>query len=166
MQKNFNLFFFYKHKWPFCRKVCRLEYDFYCILIHENRLIQFVIEFDGGFHYEKTEYFNFDNYHKSDIIKQYYLLQMNVHLLRLTDVKQVVIECFINRLIKTSKYLSYGKINPIKKIFTDDSDCKGLIYFGDYFCYARSTLTNSSDFVISIFNDTEINPTRYEIIKL
>ncbi|XWV26654.1 hypothetical protein QJ857_gp0406 [Tupanvirus soda lake] len=119
---------------PKCKNICVLEYDFYCILIHKNKLIQFVIEYDGNFHYVQSNFVNFEEYHKRDVIKQYYLHEMNVHLLRLIGrFNTDMIECFIDKLLDCQYYVAINKIKPIKKYFLNNDIHKGLVYFGNYF---------------------------------
>ncbi|MEM3062950.1 MAG: hypothetical protein QW303_05340 [Nitrososphaerota archaeon] len=82
----------YTYQWSFGEQ--KLVHDFYVILVHKNRLIQFVIE-----HRIENDV--------EDIVRQYILFQMNVHLLRLVDKKQIKkrIVKFVDKLTKTNHYL-------------------------------------------------------------
>jgi hypothetical protein len=51
--------------------------------------VLFVIEFDGEQHFSDNQFYNFKNSHINDIIKQYYLEEMNIHLLRISDVDDI-----------------------------------------------------------------------------
>ncbi|MEM0353957.1 MAG: hypothetical protein QXW79_00110 [Thermoplasmata archaeon] len=82
----------YTYHWTFGKQ--NLMHDFYIILVHNNRLIQFVIDHRIGCEVD-------------DIVRQYILFQLNVHLLRLVDRKQIKknIIKFVDKLTKTHHYL-------------------------------------------------------------
>lgn len=132
---KYELYYFYKYKWPFIKNKNTLEYDFYCILIHNGYVIQWVIEFDGDQHVDDITRFNFNNIHKHDILKQYYLHQLNIHLLRLNNNSDIgqSIEKFINKILITSKYVVMNEIIPDKKKFIDKSNHNGLIHFYNFY---------------------------------
>lgn len=93
-------------------------YDFFGVSVYGDKLVMFVIEFDK----EENEL---------EIIKQYILFQMNVHLLRLNknDPKKQI-KNFIKKIIKTDKYVI---INPLTTDSYDDSVNEDLqIFFDEY----------------------------------
>lgn len=129
--KEYLFFYYYSHRWNFCRDKLPLEYDFYCVMFHYNKFFQFVIEYDGDQHYDKIKLYDFDTCHRHDILKQYYLAQLNIHLLRLTnnsDIKKSIID-FINKIILTNQYVIINAIKPIKELFNDNTAHKGLSQF-------------------------------------
>jgi hypothetical protein len=128
------LYYFYSHKWNFCKNKNHLEYDFYCVLLHQGCVFQWVIEYDGDQHYKDTHFFDFNNNHKRDILKQYYLAELNIHLLRLNknlDIKKSIIN-FINKILITNKYVIVNKIDPIGDLFCEKSKHKGLVDFNKF----------------------------------
>ena len=152
-----HFFFFYKLRWPFCTNIDRLEYDFYCILFVDNRLIQFVVEYDGAFHFEVQ----FDNpqlyqqYHKCDIIKQYYLFRMNVHLIRLNDNFRKTygidyISAQISDLIESDHYFEYQKILAKPEFFNNNNIHKGLQDFNSFFADISSQLKHHHNVITSV----------------
>jgi len=149
LTKNYNLLYFYKYRWPFCKDKATLEYDFYCILLYDNHIYQFVIEFDGGFHFESTStFFDFEIYHKHDILKQYYLFHRSIHLLRLNEknnnIRQIIL--FINTLISSDEYIIVNRIDPIKNFFQDKSPHYGLKIFYDYCLLKYNNLQEQIEF--------------------
>lgn len=123
--KKFQMFYFHSHKFYFCRNhiFFLLEFDFYCIMIYNDRLIQFVIEIDGiqhktnGFCKNKNHDFNSQNVR--DIMKQYYLSQLNIHLLRISDFQNISeqINVFIVSIITTTKYIIANPISIQENFF-------------------------------------------------
>lgn len=136
LRKKYQLYYFYKHKWPFCCNQQKLEYDFYCIVVHDNKLIQFAIEYDGVLHFEPI--FGQDSYemhHKRDIIKQYYLFQMRVHLIRFNTNKSDfnLLDKFIFKLIGTTTYVRVNSIKFDQRIQPDNKVHSGLSFFYTFF---------------------------------
>jgi hypothetical protein len=87
-----------------------LEYDFYVIMIYDNRLIQFVIEYDKS-----------DDDRSNDSFKEYCLFQMNIHLLRLnnkSNIKKEIVN-FIRTIRSTKTYVTK---NCIEREMIDVSD--------------------------------------------
>lgn len=132
--EKYDFYYFYKYRFPYCKHKATLEYDFFCILIHNKQLFLFVIEYDGGFHFlEKTDFIDPIAYHRRDILKQYYLSQMNIHLLRLNDnlnIGSSIID-FMNKIIDSDTYIIDKQIKLRKELFDDDNVHNGLIYFND-----------------------------------
>lgn len=134
LTSKYKLYYFYLHRWSFCKNKNLIEYDFYCVLIHQGYVFQWVIEYDGDQHYKDTHFFDFNNNHKRDILKQYYLAELNIHLLRLNknlDIKKSIIN-FINKILITDKYVIVNKIDPIEELFCDKFEHSGLIYFNKF----------------------------------
>lgn len=133
VSKQYDFYYIYMQRWHFCRDANPLEYDFYCMLFYDGYFYHWVIEFDGDQHYKETGYYNHVDDHRRDILKQYYLAELNVHLLRIRessfDETFEKIESFMNSVIKTDKYLSVGRIAPIKKYFESDKCIPGLEHF-------------------------------------
>lgn len=130
---KYKLIYFYRHRLSFCRDKLPLEFDFFCVMIYNHKLLYWVIEYDGDQHYEDTNYFDFAVNHRHDILKQYYLAQLNIHLLRLrnsNEIKKTIVD-FINKISFTNKYVVTGGIRPIKKLFRDKSQHGGLLHFYD-----------------------------------
>jgi len=139
---NYQLFYFHSHKFYFCRNhiFSLLELDFYCIMIHDKRLIQFVIEIDGLQHQiggfgKKEEYDDINLLHVRDVMKQYYLSQMNIHLLRINNFENIKdqIENFMNDIITTTKYIIVNPTECQDKYFKSKSKHDGLQLFFNYF---------------------------------
>src|SRR6056297_610690 len=133
--KKCKLYYFYKFPVYFCKNINRLEYDFFCVLIQNDYIMPFVIEYDGDQHYNDVKIYNYEYCHKLDILKQYYLFRLNIHLLRINNnmnVEKSIIN-FINEVWKTNTYVGTNLINPIKDFFNDDSEHDGLKYFHDFF---------------------------------
>jgi hypothetical protein len=134
MAKKYKLYYFYLYRWHFCKDKNALEYDFYCVMIYENRIFQWVIEFDGDQHFRNISRFNFVITHKHDILKQYYLAELNIHLLRLnkqSDINKSIVD-FVNQILVSDKYVIVNKINPIQKLFKDESEHDGLKCFNKF----------------------------------
>jgi hypothetical protein len=136
-----NLYYFYKFRWDFMRNILPLEFDFYCIAIHDNKIFNFVIEFDGNQHFVDTTHFNYESNHKNDILKQYYLSQVNIHLLRLSESSDIVNEFtnFMNEIKTASEYVIFNRIIPVHSLFDDDSIHKGLQIFRKHYETMRNT---------------------------
>jgi hypothetical protein len=137
-----NFIYFYRQRWDWCKNKNTLEYDFYCILIHSGRVFHFVIEFDGDQHYYSSEFFNSHEQHRRDILKQYYLAELNIHLLRLKNegnlMKKII--NFINGILVTRTYMCVGKIAVDSTLFTDKQIHKGLSYFSEYYLTVKNSV--------------------------
>ena len=136
-QCKYKLFFFYKHKWSFCKNINTLEYDFYCIVINGNKMVQIEIEFNGDQHYNLSNLFASNRYHQCDVIKENFLIQMNIHQLVLQkDFSIGMIDAFINKKVRDSDYNMinhrFNYMNYNKKILSDTSKHNGIKYFNDY----------------------------------
>jgi Family of unknown function (DUF5889) len=135
LSKQREFYYFYLSRWYFCRDSNPLEYDFYCVLIHEGIFYQWVIEFDGDQHYEDCYLNDFEINHQHDILKQYYLAEMNIHLLRIRElsIESMLkkITKFINRVIKSKEYIAMCGIEPIEKYFKQTEINRGLEIFNE-----------------------------------
>lgn len=154
LSQEYNLFYFYGHKFYFCSNdpLYTFEFDFYCILIHNSRLIHFVIEADGIQHkpnFQNKKYGN-KNQHVCDILKQFYLSQLNVHLIRINpstiDNAYEHINLFITKIINSSRYIIHNPINIIPSYFINTTPHDGLIKFSKYF-------TSQREYIIDITNN-------------
>lgn len=108
-------FFFYRHRWSFCKFINELEFDFYCIYFHNNTMHQFVIECDGNQHFKLNKRYDPENYNVRDILKQYYLSCMNVHLIRMIDyniISRNSIADILENISTTHNYICKGAILP------------------------------------------------------
>lgn len=138
MEKYFNkLFFINNYSLPKHKNIIKLRCDFYCILIINGVIIQFVIEFDGLQHYEEIEFFKNSHVsgHQCDILKQYYLMRTNIHLLRIPDTIDLtmsIIENFIVKIINSENYCIVNGIKPKKNLFMDKKPNQALVNF-NYF---------------------------------
>jgi len=151
---NFSMFYFYSHCIQFCKneESALLEFDYYCIMIYRNRLIIFVIEVDGDQH--NTGGFNkksirddIDFQHVRDVLKQYYLSQMNIHLLRVNETESVYYQItkFIQLLIDTDDYVVVNRRVPIINNFSVSADHPGIARFCDYYDMQYRDLCRMSD---------------------
>lgn len=134
VSKKYKLIYFFRYKWSFCRNILPLEYDFYCVLEHSNRFIHFVIEFDGDQHMKDLNFFDYEKNHQLDIMKQHYLFEMNIPLLRVNnkhDVEKIIIE-FINEIFISDTYVGINLLEPTKKLFECTEKCKGLLFFNEH----------------------------------
>jgi Family of unknown function (DUF5889) len=146
---KYNFFYFYKHKWSCCKNTYVLEYDFFCVMLYYDHVIQFVIEYDGEQHREENSFYDLKTINTHDVLKQYYLAQLNFHLLRLdndSSVGKSIIE-FINKILSTNSYVITNKIDPIPKYFNDKSDHKGL----NHFCEHHDSIRKKYAFTIKAF---------------
>lgn len=132
---KYDFYYFYQYRWDFCRDKLPLEFDFYCFLIYEGKVIQFVIEYDGDQHYDNLSMFDYEYIHRHDILKQYYLFQMNIHLLRINNGHNVnkTIVNFINEVLTSKRYVIHNPITPISHLFQDMNKHDGLADFNKYY---------------------------------
>jgi hypothetical protein len=120
-------------------------YDFYGITMWYDQLVQFVILFDDDSHFDSSPFCSqkveekFDKIHYDDILKQFMLFQMNIHLLRLNERSNLKTEIlsFIKRIrIRTStKYVIEGKIKPIARLFQSKEVIDELALFKEDYEY-------------------------------
>lgn len=98
-------------------KLPHIRCDFLGILINEdnNKLIIFAVEYDGKSHFGIS-----NKIHINDIIKQYYLFQMNVHLLRLNNTLNIKNEIFrfIDLILNSNEYVILNAISPNHNLFS------------------------------------------------
>ena len=156
--KKYTFYYFYRQRWPFCKNKNTLEYDFYCVMTYNKYIIQFVIEYDGEQHFRQIGNYDHNGCHKHDILKQYYVSQLNIHMLRLNDgsnIKTSIID-FINKILVTNKYVIVNKIVAKKELFNDESDHKGLILFQKY-C---ALMKQKSSIEPNILSDKKISALR------
>lgn len=116
LSKKYQLFFIHNFRFKCFDEIYKYSFDFFCILIHNNLIYPFVIEFDGGQHFSESHFFNTSKIHYNDIIKQFYLSNINVHLLRISDHNKVIssIDEFIYFLINNPlhSYITFNYIHP------------------------------------------------------
>ena len=140
LREEYNIFYFHGYTIPFCKYKSILRFDFFCILIIDDNMYQFIIEYDEKHHFIKKgsktsskqtkiipDYYG---YHKRDILKQYYAKQLNINFLRIklnANVENKITN-FIKSMIKSEKYLISNKIKPQTK-YLKDFDTSGLKYF-------------------------------------
>lgn len=133
---KYDFYYFYSCRWDFCKDKKELEYDFYCCLFYENRFIHWVIECDGKQHRIKNNLFNFVSNHQHDIMKQNYLLWLNIPLLRIDDNDPnigISVVNFINDILVSTKYVIHKQITPISKYFQDRKQNLGIVNFNKYY---------------------------------
>lgn len=126
---KYDFTYFYKYRPDFCKNQKKLEYDFYCCLTYKKRIFHFVIEYDGDQHYKNVKIWDEHNLcHMRDILKQYYLFQMNIHLLRIRTCDNIKLSIvnFINKILISTKYVAVNKIEPIKELFIGTTEHPGL----------------------------------------
>lgn len=131
LSKKFHFCYNYLHKWSFCINVRKLEYDFYCVMYYEERLFHFVIEFDGEQHYERNDFHDYENIHRLDILKQHYLHEMGIHLLRLRkndNIRKTIVD-FINKILTLNTYVITNGIEPNETIINGTHEHNGLKVF-------------------------------------
>jgi len=159
LSDHFNIVYFYKFRLPYCKDKLPLEFDFFCFLFYDSSVYPFVIEFDGAFHSNDT-LDTFEIYHVHDILKQYYLSQLSVHILRINTINNNIttLENFINKMINNhnNKYISVNSIKPISKYFQNKSIHKGLKFFNDY-CSNQFKLLNNDNQSLKCICDREYN---------
>jgi hypothetical protein len=168
--KDKNIILHYTYNWSFVQDGERLSvkderpflynqtfvYDFYGIMIRsykkggsKHKFIQFVILYDDDSHFNQLN----KNIHTEDILKQYYLFQMNIHLLRLnkqSNIKEEIIT-FFRKIIKVNDYIAMNTIIPegplflpVKKYLEDDTDLN--IFKEDYKYNHILSIINSKRF--------------------
>jgi hypothetical protein len=129
-------------------------YDFYGITLWHNQLVQFVILFDDDSHFDSTVE-TFEKIHHDDILKQYMLYQMNIHLLRLnkrSDLKKEIYS-FIKRIRISTKYIIEGKIKPISRFFQSNKIINELVLFKEdyqynHLIYLKTPVKKCPDYVL------------------
>jgi len=133
---DFELYFKMHQKFNFCKVILPVEYDFYCVVIRGDKVAQFVIELDHPGHGYFSSQECIDS-HIRDIIKQYYLWQMGIHLLRLrNDCKnfRLEIEKFVSTVLNSENYVACNPIIAQKEYFYDVFPHNGLLEFHRYYC--------------------------------
>lgn len=105
-------------------------YDFYGMIFSHKQLVQFVIMCDDDTHYDDTNS-DFMDIHLNDIILQFILFQMNIHLLRLNKRSLVhsQIKKFLKKINNSTEYVCIGAIQPqldIIKQFEFHQDSTGF----------------------------------------
>jgi hypothetical protein len=148
-REHYQFYYFYSYRWLFCCDKQPLECDFYCFMISMDQMdrnVQFVIEFDGEQHFEATGMNCFEYTHVHDIMKQHYLYEMNIHLLRINNGHnmETSIVSFINRILTSKTYVSVNEIQPIMKYFTNTDKHAGLIKFNKYHHKMHKALKDDS----------------------
>jgi len=105
-------------------------YDFYGCTMSRNQLVQFVILYDDDTHFDKNDE-QFVDVHQNDIMKQYMLSQMNIHLLRLSEKSNIKkeINTFIRQIKNTTEYVLTNGIVPIAKLFISNEENEDLVAF-------------------------------------
>jgi hypothetical protein len=121
-------------------------YNFFGLYADEHRMRLFVITFDDATHFNRKSD-EFSIIHTNDIMMQFQLHCMDIHLLRLnknSDIREETMT-FLNSIIKTNTYIVMNCIKPIKKLF-DTSDNSQVInfcktYSGHHMIYLRQKPT-------------------------
>lgn len=134
---NNNIMYIYSFRFPFCINVFPLEIDFFGVIRHKHHIFYWAIEYDGDQHYnEENSFFKYENIHRNDVLRQYYLSQMGIHLLRITtktgNIKKEI-ATFFETISTTDKYVICNQIVPNKKYFTCKQDHRGLSFFNKYY---------------------------------
>jgi hypothetical protein len=163
LMNDYDLWFFYKHKWHFCKNVRVLEYDFYCVLIHNNRLIQFVVEYDGGHHFQTKDLDRFKTQNRRDIIKQYYLRRMGIHLLRVNERAknmEICVYMFIKKLIDADYYINLVGMAPGSYVFHDKKQHEGLKCFAEFYASAKAHIEDCDMFSLVVRDVTVFDSLR------
>lgn len=128
--RHHNIKFFHRYRFMWCKYSIPLEYDFFCLLIvNPSKIVPFVIEMDEPYHFTDNP-----DVHRRDIIKQYYLRCMNIHLPRIkhgTDICDQLAK-FTVAISDTNIYVAKNPIKPIEKYFQSDEVIYGLRYFHKY----------------------------------
>ncbi|AVL94391.1 hypothetical protein ma15 [Moumouvirus australiensis] len=135
LDKIKDLYYFVGYKWNCCRNKNVLQYDFFCLKVVKKHMYIFNIEFDGGQHFKSNKLYDFQNIHRNDILKQYYMVKMNIHMLRLNDFLNIKKEInnFIEKIITSDKYIIQNPIQPIPELFDDTNIHTGLKYFHAFY---------------------------------
>jgi hypothetical protein len=118
-------------------------YDFYGIVIRHSQLVHFVILFDDDCHFDSSPFCeqkvfkDFENIHRNDILKQFMLCQMNIHLLRLNKRSNLKTEIlsFVKRIRSSTEYVIEGKIKPIARLFQSKEIVEELALFREDYKY-------------------------------
>uniref|UniRef100_A0A6G6AA84 DUF5889 domain-containing protein n=1 Tax=Borely moumouvirus TaxID=2712067 RepID=A0A6G6AA84_9VIRU len=135
LDKIKDLCYFVGYKWNCCRNKNVLQYDFFCLKVVKKRLYFFNIEFDGGQHFRSNKLYDFQNTHRNDILKQYYMAKMNIHMLRLNDYLNInkEINNFIEKITTGNEYVIQNPIQPIPELFDNTNVHTGLKYFHAFY---------------------------------
>ena len=138
---------FYIYKWSFLQEgshnsIMKLPtvnythdfiYDFFGTFYNKHRLILFVIQYDDDIHFNQSGK-TFSKIHINDIMIQYILRQLNIHLIRLSKKSNFSnqIVSFFKRIIKTTDYVVQNPINPIANFFPPIDSQRLLNFSVDY----------------------------------
>jgi len=131
---GFKIVYFSEYVFDFFRFREHLRLDFFCILVLKHKIVPFVIEFDGEQHYNSNARHadvKCADSHVRDILKQYYLAQMGIHLLRVRqrDCSTRVIIQFVADIAKSDMYIQANPILPEAAFFKSKDDHEALIQF-------------------------------------
>lgn len=110
-----------------CKDIYLLPFDYYI------KSLNFIIEFDGSQHFNEKSFFNYENTHKHDMIKNDYIISKKINFIRLdytlsNEVIKEIIEGIINNNLNIhtiKKYKLYCKYNKV--IYNRDSYYKKFI---------------------------------------
>lgn len=135
LKTQYDLYYFHNYRLNFCKNKINLEYDYLCMLINNGLILLFVIEYDGEQHYGPNKIYDYEETHKRDILKQYYLYNLNINLIRLNKKSEVSkeIKKFIKDMIQKKDYLLKNPIKPNKKICNDKSEHNGIKLFEEHY---------------------------------
>lgn len=153
------------YRWYFLKFINALEFDFYCVSIHNNRIINWVIEVDGDHHINQESFYFSSSKHRSDILKQYYLSIMGVHFLRLPidQINYDTINIFYNKIINSDIFIIENPIIPINSYFDFTTENQTVDkYYG--MIYDHDILLRSSiffDFIEDVNLKCEIDLNSY-----
>ena len=148
-----DFYFFYSHKWSFLKFIIPLEFDFYCVTIHSNKIINWVIEVDSDYHFSNNCNVFSPDKHRCDVLKQCYLSIMGIHLLRLQlhQISPKTIDDFFARIINSDTFVIDNKIIPDEKCFCFSINFESI---DDY--YMTNLRYSSSDHDHNILVNSEI----------
>lgn len=133
---EYEICYLHSHSWYFVRDVLPLESDFYVFVFHKGFIHQINIEFDGRQHFMEIPGRDFKYIHRHDILRQFYMRKLGIHVLRLndtdSDIEKSIIK-FIKQVVKSDKYIISNGIVPIKEHFTDKTQHPCLIEFNNFY---------------------------------
>ena len=116
-------------------------HDIYVILIHNNNLYQFVIEFNKFDNINNLTNGKEIEFYKIAIMKQYFSFMMKKNILRIFncqyDVINQLISYFIEKMLLSNKFTIINEILPMKKYLNDEIKSGGK-------CIGRTRICTST----------------------
>jgi hypothetical protein len=129
----------------------KLEFDFFGFIIHNNKIFEWCIEFDGYQHFVRKNHYGskFNEIYTNDLYKDYFLFENNIHLLRIPYTINIshfkkIIDSFFNSIINDAKYLHIYCDKPLYNM-------RDFLYFSNY----PYTITCSDKICERIYNCTK-----------